>query len=311
MKSTVLILLATYNGQKYIKEMINSIISQDYVDWHLILSDDSSTDSTYSILESYSNKYPEKITHHKSGKKFGNAQSHFIHLLEQYNDAPYIMFCDQDDVWHTDKISKTIVKMKEIEEDCNIPALVHTDLRVVDAKLNEISDSFCKHSKLKGDRLHFNQLLIQNVVTGCTMMINNSLAKLCCQHKLPKQALMHDWWISLICSAFGKSAFLDLATIDYRQHGNNSVGAKNVASPSYLLERLKTKSIKKSIRDCMEQAEAFLNCFGDDIPTDKKLILCDLVKVKDASIFKKNYIYLKHRIFKCGCIRILAQFIGG
>lgn len=291
--------------------MIDSIVSQDYADWHLILSDDCSTDSTYSILENYANKYPEKITHHKSGKKFGNAQNHFMHLLEQYNDAPYIMFCDQDDIWHPDKISKTIAKMKEIEEDCSIPAMVHTDLRVVDADLNEISDSFCKHSKLNGNRLQLNQLLIQNVVTGCTMMMNNSLAKLCCQHKLPEQALMHDWWIALICSVFGKTAFLDLATIDYRQHGNNSVGAKNVTSPAYLLERLKTKSMKKSIRDSIEQAEAFLNCFGDSIPANEKLIISDFVKAKDASIFVRNHIYLKHRIFKCGCIRILAQFIGG
>lgn len=309
--STVLILLAAYNGQKYIGEMIDSIISQDYTDWHLILSDDSSTDSTLSILEDYANKYPEKITHYKSGKKFGNAQNHFMHLLKQYNDAPYIMFCDQDDVWHSDKISKTIDRMKKIENDCNIPAMVHTDLCVVDGNLNKISDSFCKHSKLNGNRLQLNQLLIQNVVTGCTMMMNNSLAKLCCRYELPKQALMHDWWIAIICSVFGKSAFLDSATIDYRQHGNNSVGAKNVTSPSYLLERLKNNSMKKSIRASIEQAEAFLKCFGDNIPADKKLIITDFVKIKDASIFKKDYIYLKHRIFKCGMIRVLAQFIGG
>ena len=120
--STVLILLAAYNGQKYIGEMVDSIICQDYTDWHLILSDDSSSDSTFSILEDYANKYPEKITHYKSGKKFGNAQDHFMHLLSLHNDAPYIMFCDQDDVWHKDKISKTLAKMKEIEIE-ETPAL--------------------------------------------------------------------------------------------------------------------------------------------------------------------------------------------
>ena len=305
--STVLILLAAYNGQKYIGEMVDSIICQDYTDWHLILSDDSSSDSTFSILEDYANKYPEKITHYKSGKKFGNAQDHFMHLLSLHNDAPYIMFCDQDDVWHKDKISKTLAKMKEIEIE-ETPALVHTDLVVVDGALNVISNSFCKHSKLNGNRLGLNQLLVQNVVTGCTLMMNNKLAKLSCNCPFPKEAIMHDWWIALICSVFGKSAFLNYSTMDYRQHGNNSVGAKNVASPSYLLERLKSRAMKKSIRNSIEQAQAFLNCFGDSIPSDKNLIINDFVKTKDASIFVKDYIYLKHHIFKCGLIRVLAQF---
>lgn len=309
--SMVLILLTAYNGQKYVGEMIDSIISQDYNDWHLVLSDDSSSDATFSVLEEYASKHPDKITHYKSGKRFGNAQNHFMHLLEQYHDAPYIMFCDQDDVWHSDKVSKTLGKMQEIEKNCSIPAMVHTDLRVVDSDLNEISDSFCKHSKLDGNRLQLNQLLIQNVVTGCTLMINNALAKLCCRYELPKQALMHDWWIAIVGSVFGETAFLDMATIDYRQHGNNSVGAKNVTSPAYLLERLKTKSMKESIRDAKEQAEAFLNCFGDSIPSDKRTIISDFVKTKDASIFVKDYIYLKHRILKCGFIRVFAQFIGG
>ncbi len=305
--SNVLILLAAYNGQKYIGEMIDSIISQDYTDWHLILSDDSSSDSTFEILEDYANKYPEKITHYKSGERFGNAQNHFMHLLKQFNDAPYIMFCDQDDVWHSDKVSKTLAKMKEIET-AEMPTLVHTDLVVVDGSLNKISNSFCKHSKLNGNRLSLNQLLVQNVVTGCTLMMNNKLAKLSCSCPFPKEAIMHDWWIALICSVFGKSAFLDLSTIDYRQHGNNSVGAKNVTSPTYLFERLKSKAMKKSLRDATLQAEAFIEGFGENIPEEKKAIILDFVKTKDASIIKKDYIYLKHRIFKCGIIRVLAQF---
>lgn len=308
--STVLILLATYNGEKYIKEMVDSIIKQDYTDWHLILSDDSSSDSTPEILDSYAEKYPEKITHYKSGIRFGNAQNHFMHLLDKHHDAPYIMFCDQDDVWHSDKVGKTLAKMKETET-AGAPALVHTDLVVVDGALNKISDSFCKHSKLKGNRLELNHLLVQNVVTGCTLMMNRELAELSCSKPLPKEAMMHDWWVAIICSVFGKSAFLNYSTMDYRQHGNNTVGAKNVTSPSYLLERFKSKAMKKSLRDAALQAEAFLECFGESIPEDKKTVIEDFAKTKDSSIFKKDYIYIKHRIYKCGVIRVLAQFIGG
>lgn len=306
----VLILLATYNGEKYVKEMIDSIIAQDYTDWSLILSDDGSTDSSRDILDEYASKYPDKITHYRSGQKFGNAQSHFMHLLSTHRDAPYIMFCDQDDIWHSDKVSKTLKKMKEIEEP-NTPCLVHTDLAVVDGELNEISNSFCKHSKLDGNRLKLNQLLVQNVVTGCTMMINKPLADLSCEKPLPKEALMHDGWIALICSVFGKSAFLDEPTIDYRQHGNNSVGAKNVTSLPYLIDRFKSKAMKNSLKNAAIQAKAFLDSFGDQILDEKRVVIEDFAKTADCSAFKRNRIYLKHRLFKCGAIRIIAQFIGG
>ena len=308
--ATVLILLATYNGEKYINEMVDSILNQDYEDWALVLSDDGSTDKTPEILDEYAAKFPNKITHYRSGQRFGNAQKHFMHLLNTHRDAPYIMFCDQDDRWHSDKVSKTLEKMQEIEET-DTPCLVHTDLVVVDGELNKISDSFCKLSKLDGNRLALNQLLVQNVVTGCTMMINKRLADLSCEKPLPEEALMHDGWIALICSVFGKSAFLDESTIDYRQHGNNSVGAKNVASLPYLIERFKSKAMKNSLKNAAIQAKAFADSFGENISEDKKVIIEDFAKTADCSVFKRNRIFIKHRLFKCGAVRIIAQFIGG
>ena len=305
--ATVLILLATYNGEKYINEMVDSILNQDYEDWALVLSD---TDKTPEILDEYAAKFPNKITHYRSGQRFGNAQKHFMHLLNTHRDAPYIMFCDQDDRWHSDKVSKTLEKMQEIEET-DTPCLVHTDLVVVDGELNKISDSFCKLSKLDGNRLALNQLLVQNVVTGCTMMINKRLADLSCEKPLPEEALMHDGWIALICSVFGKSAFLDESTIDYRQHGNNSVGAKNVASLPYLIERFKSKAMKNSLKNAAIQAKAFADSFGENISEDKKVIIEDFAKTADCSVFKRNRIFIKHRLFKCGAVRIIAQFIGG
>lgn len=309
--NTVTILLAAYNGQKYIDEMIDSIISQDFTDWKLILSDDCSTDGTPEILQSYAAKMPEKIIHYKSGQRFGNAQNHFMHLLNRFHDSPYVMFCDQDDVWHPDKISKTLEKMHQTEKDAAIPTLVHTDLCVVDGSLKKISDSFCKHSKLSGNRLKLNNLLVQNVVTGCTLMINKKLAEISCSRPFPKEAAMHDWWIALICSVFGSSAFLDHPTIDYRQHGDNSVGAKNVTSPKYLFEKLKVGAMKKSLKNSTLQAEAFLECFGEEMPAEKREVVLAFSKTSNMSFLNKNLVYLKYRLYKHGLLRILAQFFGG
>ncbi len=309
--NTVLILLASYNGQKYLNEMIDSLINQDYEDWHLVLSDDGSSDSTPEILESYSNRYPDKITHYRSGQRFGNAQDHFMHLLKEFHDAPYIMFCDQDDVWHSDKISKTLAKMKEIEENPKQPAMVHTDLRVVDGNLNVIDPSFMHFSKLNGERLALNQLLIQNVVTGCTLMINNALACISVNN-IPKSGIiMHDWWLALIAVACGKTGFLNEATIDYRQHGGNVVGAKNTRSLSYILQKASGKAIRQALFDTSVQAEVFAKELNDYISQNKKEVIAAFGKIHSSNYFMRKIIYLKYKFFKNGAVRCIAQFLVG
>lgn len=305
----VLVLLATYNGEAYVREMVDSVLNQENADLHIVLSDDNSKDSTPEILAEYADKYPDKITHYRSGKRFGNAQGHFMHLLQTFHDAPYMMFCDQDDVWHKDKVAVTLKRMKEIEADSKVPALVHTDLRVVDRELNEIAPSFCKNSGLDGNRMALHQLLVQNVVTGCTMMINRALAELACD-KAPTQMMMHDWWLALVATSVGQVGFLDRATIDYRQHGNNTVGAKNVYSPGYLWTRLRSKSLRQSLQEAAGQAEAFCECFGEMLSPEQRELVAAFAKTKDAGLFERNRIYHRYQLYKNGWIRVVAQVLG-
>ena len=193
----ILILLAAYKGGRFIRPMVDSILAQDVGGWRLILSDDG--EDTAPILQEYADKYPDKITHYRSGRRFGSAQKHFMHLLEQFGgQADYIMFSDQDDVWHPDKVRLTLRLMEQAETDPALPVLVHTDLRVVDGQLHEMDPSFQHYSGLDGHRLALEQLLVQNVVTGCTMMINRSLARLACRPVGEGDMLMHDWWLALI-----------------------------------------------------------------------------------------------------------------
>ena len=305
----VCILLATYNGSSYIRQQVDSLLAQTYGDFHLILSDDGSKDNTPELLEDYARTYPEKITHYRSGRRFGCAQDHFMHLLEQFRDSPYIMFCDQDDFWHADKIEKTMEVMRRIEQP-GIPAMVHTDLRVVDGELKEMDGSFMRFSKLCGTRLALHQLLVQNAVTGCTMMLNKALADLACEHMPGQRVLMHDWWLALLASACGQTGFVPEATIDYRQHGNNSVGAKSVYSPSYLLGRLRSKQMRGALADAAAQAELFLQCYSEQLsPRDRQLVAA-FASTKDASLFRRDAVYLRHGLLKYGSVRILAQLLG-
>lgn len=201
--------------------MLDYLFSQTYKNFEIIARDDGSQNKTFEILHSYN------ITIIDSKENLG-AKGSFGELLEyavQNSDADYFIFCDQDDVWEDDKIEKTLVKMQEMQSQYHDEALlVHTDLKVVDEKLNILDDSFLKYERIKSQVNSLNRLLMQNTITGCTVMINKKLAYLALS--IPSDSIMHDWWIGLIASKFGKIGYLDEATILYRQHGNNDTGSK-------------------------------------------------------------------------------------
>lgn len=308
--SRITVLLATYNGSKYIRQMVDSVLAQDYTDFHLVLSDDGSKDDTAEILEIYACQHPDRITHYRSGLRFGNAQNHFMHLLQQFHDTPYIMFCDQDDYWHPDKMRKTLEKMKEIETPSH-PAMVHTDLQVVDSELKQMDPSFMHFSRLQGNRLALNQLLVQNVVTGCTMMLNRALAELACNHMPEGTILMHDWWLALIAAAMGTTGYLNEATIDYRQHGNNVVGAKNTRSTSYVLNKIKNDGVRSAMAQTYAQAQVFVDCFGSMLDDKTRKTVQTYAAMADKNGIVRRICYVKHSFLKCGLQRIAAQFIWG
>lgn len=306
----ITVLLATYNGSKYVRQMIDSVLAQDYQDFHLVLSDDGSKDDTAAILEEYAQANPQKITHYRSGQRFGNAQNHFMHLLQQFHATPYVMFCDQDDFWHADKMGKTLQKMQEIEKD-GLPAMVHTDLQVVDGELKQMDPSFMHFSKLKGDRLALNRLLVQNVVTGCTMMLNKPLAELACSRMPEGKILMHDWYLALIAAAMGNAGYLPEPTIDYRQHGNNVVGAKNTRSFSYILKKIKNDGVKTAMAETYAQAQVFADCFGPVLDAQARATVEAYASLAKKNWFARRVAFIKYGFLKCGIQRIVAQFIWG
>ena len=142
----ITVLLAVYNGEKYLKEQIESILNQSVKDVKIVIRDDGSTDNSGEIITSYCNEFPDKISCIK-GEATGSAQKNFAELLKNC-DSDYIMFSDQDDVWLCDKIEKTYNAMVKAEQNSQTPVLVHTDLKVVDDKLCEISPSFFDFQKL-------------------------------------------------------------------------------------------------------------------------------------------------------------------
>ncbi|MEA4965620.1 MAG: glycosyltransferase family 2 protein [Oscillospiraceae bacterium] len=310
-QSNISILLAAYNGERYLRPMIDSILSQDYMGFRLILSDDGSTDKTAEILDEYANNHQDQVFRYHSGRKFGSAQKHFMHLLSVFHDSPYIMFCDQDDVWFPDKVRKTLQIIKETERDPRTPVLVHSDLRVVDQDLREIAPSFCRLSNLDGNRLALNQLLVQNVVTGCTMMINRALAELACREAPDGAILMHDWWLAMLAAACGKAAFLDEPTINYRQHGGNAVGASG-HSPAELFQKFcRWKENRTRIFRSMRQAGQLAACYADILPTEALSLLNAYTALPEKSKSERLAFYRAHDTYYTGTARKMGQIIWG
>ena len=275
MRSEVAVLMATYNGAKYLPVQLDSIVQQTFSDWTLLISDDGSSDGTQDILNDYASRYPEKIILLKKDKATGSAKKNFLFLTAQAKEYPYVMYCDQDDRWNPEKISLTLQKMKETEAGhSETPCLVHTDLEVVDGELQQLHKSFMKYSGLDATRCRLNQLLIQNNVTGCTMMINHALWNLAARTVDADQVLMHDWWFALIAAACGKIGFVPHATIQYRQHGDNSVGAKNGHGTKMVVFGIKKgNENRRGLTASMMQAKALLEIFSDCLPEPQKALL--------------------------------------
>lgn len=302
----IAILMATYNGEKYICQQIDSILSQTCKDWELYIHDDGSTDNTIAAVESYVEKYPDKI-HLIDGKSTGGAKYNFFYMFGQV-EAPYYMTCDQDDVWLEKKIELTYDKMLTIEDKADIPCLVYTELRVVDSELNTIADTMSEYQSLDCHKRTINQFILQNSVTGCTMMINRALRDKMLHITDIDNTIMHDWWAALVAAQFGKTAFIDEPTILYRQHGDNSLGALGINKLSYIVRRVwQKKQIQESLRLGRLQAREFAKTYN--LSADSLAVR--YAALEDKSRCERQRFYKENDMYKTGTMRRLGQAVWG
>ncbi len=212
------VLLATYNGEKYLKCQLDSILNQTHKNIRLLINDDCSTDNTRVILKEYEEK-DDRIKVKYNEKNLGYVKN-FEDLLKRVENK-YFALSDQDDFWKKEKIEKSLNKL--LEEDAD---LVFTDLEPVDEKLKIITPSMVRFMQMdKNIKKHqdYKLVFLRNCVTGCTILSKKELIN----KYIPiptKKPMVHDWWMALIISQIGKITFLDEPTIKYRQHGNNQLG---------------------------------------------------------------------------------------
>ena len=303
------ILMATYNGERFIKEQIESLLKQTVLDFKLYINDDKSTDSTYLILQNYANNHPDKIFVSQNEKNSGSAKDNFFQMMINHKDD-YIMLCDQDDVWLPDKIEKSLYKIKELEEQhgASKPLLVYTDLEVVDENLNTISKSYFNTEDINNKKKTLNKIVARNITTGCTVMYNRALAELIKEN--PEFMIMHDWWLTLIACAFGDADTIYEPTVLYRQHSDNEIGVVKVKTLSHMLHKLiNYKEAKKVLNDTYAQAASFLIMYKDKLSKEQVEFLSKFCDIPNHNKVFRWIMICRLGVLKKGILRKISSFI--
>lgn len=272
MDPTVVILMSTYNGEKYLKEQLDSVLSQNTPNLFIYIRDDGSVDSTLNILFEYQQKN-SNISYYE-GSNVGSAES-FMSLILRAPQADYYAFCDQDDVWLADKIETAINKINISQ----IPTLYFSQTTLV----NEILASL--HTPLITPTCTFEEALSVNYATGCTMVFNHCLMKLLQRYK-PSYISMHDYWIYRVCLCVGGKIIFDPQShILYRQHSNNVIGLRR--NRRLMLKRRCTRILNKE-RERSKTFKEILNGYTDFIKPEYVETLRLVANYRDSQRMKKE-----------------------
>jgi len=265
----VAILLATYNGEKYLPEFLESLTKQTFGEFQLIVRDDGSSDGTLTLVSGYSEKL--NITIMDGLQRLGAARSFFQLLTDCGDNYDYYFFADQDDYWHANKLERALSKLG-IHNNCS--TLYCAGLELVDAHLVHIS--FRPHARIVG----FNNALVENIATGCTIGLNNKARSLIID-RVPNIIRMHDWWFYIVISAFGEVIYDDFFALKYRQHDANVVGAAtNIFQEfSRRTKRFFSKS-KDGVFCITEQALEFQRCHSKRMSAAQSKLVQGLIDGK-------------------------------
>ena len=292
------VLLATFNGADHLPALLASLEAQTWPDWQLLVRDDLSEDNTLAIVSEWGDRNPGRLRVLASlGERLGPC-GNFSRLLET-TSAQYVAWCDQDDVWIQDRLALSIEAMlqAEAENPTGHPILVHTDLEVVDSNLKSLSSSFRAYSGLRAPKDAVD-LALRNTVTGCTVTMNRALVNLA--SPVPAGAAMHDWWAAIVAATFGSIVSLDQATVRYRQHSANEIGAKRRSRRSAVRKALRfwdATELREGMMESARQADAFEAVFGERIPNEVRVRLRSIATLSEQSAAGRRWSLFRYRLF--------------
>jgi glycosyltransferase involved in cell wall biosynthesis len=251
--------MSTYNAQQYLRVQLNSLLAQTYKDIQIVVRDDGSKDDTVRILAEYARRH-ENITYY-AGSNLGAIAS-FWNLMKrvELQEWGYLAFCDQDDYWLSTKVERAVTHLKS-NDDAGSPLLYCSKTQLVDADLKPLANEINK--EITPD---YRNALIENVVTGCTTVLNREMYRIALSY-IPKYCIMHDWWLYLVATCFGQVIYDEKPSILYRQHGGNVMGIDGTYQTERRNRLKKFQSRKSNI--CIQAGE-FARLLSEHGATEQK-----------------------------------------
>lgn len=268
------IVMSTYNGKAYLQEQLESVLRQTVSDFLLLIRDDGSSDGTPDLLREISDPRVRLIL----GENLGPAGSFFALLdAARQENADFVFFCDQDDVWMPDKLETLL---SEIAKCPAGPALVFSDFAMIDGSGSVTGDSYTAMAQLRipADGNFFPKLLAQPYVFGCASVLNRELLELV---KDPPAGIeMYDCWIALVASLLGTVRYLPQSTIYHRFHSSNATGRSGMNSLAARVRRV-TQNFQNQRENTalrLHQAQLLLDRYGDSLSDAQRKMLRQLAK---------------------------------
>ncbi len=283
----IAILLCTFNGEKYLHEQILSIMDQTHANWRIYVSDDGSSDSTLSILRNFQEKIGIASFKLFNGSQKGSTYN-FLTLLQRVDDdCEYFAFCDQDDIWHKNKLTKAILALANKKID--IPALYCGSTRYISS-----DRFFIQNSYIFKKQPSFKNALVQSIAGGNTMVFNRSARDILNKTKNPHLLVAHDWWTYILVTGFAGDIYYDsVPLVDYRQHTNALVGGnRSIKAKAKRIGLLLDGRYKKWTN---ENLKALIVIF-DDLPNESKIAIKNFEQIKKRGFISRIFIFIKSGI---------------
>ncbi len=311
------ILLSLYNGEAYLNQLLKSLETQT-ISSILFLRDDGSQDQSLKVANTFAKKHVNSLTIHldsNSSQNIGVIQSFSLLLqkAKQNSEIEYFFFCDQDDIWLTDKVEKALAAIQEIEtsKGKGQPILYHSDLELVDESGKALGKTFWKRMDLDPKISNsLARLLCQPTITGCSMAINRALAEKI--DLIPIGAKMHDWWIGLVACCFGTIKSDPVPQILYRQHSANVIGSTGISKNRVKSHLRNLRSYVKEWqheRDTRwEQARAFLGLYQESLSSKDRTILEQFLNARDKSWILRKLLQFRYGFWQQAWYRNLVAF---
>ena len=300
--SKVNIILAYKDGEAFIESQLRSIAAQDHEHINIELFDDFS-DAPFKLeLLDHSGLSRQQLKITKNERNLGYCQNFLNGLTKASDNYSFFSFCDQDDIWFEDKITRAIEAISEYPED--VPCLYCSRTEIVDNS----GDQHLGYSPIFTKKPKFSNALTQNIGGGNTMVMNKAARHLLIKASKDINVVSHDWWTYIVISGAGGTVIYDpKPTLKYRQHDHNLVGRNSGLSAR--LKRIRML-LQGRYRDWSELHVEALRKNIHLLSEENKIVLDLFIKARQAPLFKRIFFFLKAGLYRQTLLGNLGLFVS-